>query len=177
VQAVSLLPVDLARWDRARPGDLLFVPVWTDVRPLRGAAGLLDWRMCGRLSGFLLGGQLTGAEGEQMLFPTGNRLVWRLVLVAGAGPRAEFTEKRLRALVRRTLGALRGLKVSRVAMALPGRDGDAAGGALSARRALDVTLNEIEQAGKGQLGELSVIVPASAQKDLTEVLRLRAVRS
>jgi hypothetical protein len=45
----SFLPVDLLRWDRGPGGDALVVPVWSDVRPLRGAAGLLDWRLCGRL--------------------------------------------------------------------------------------------------------------------------------
>ncbi|HTA18129.1 MAG TPA: peptidase M17, partial [Polyangia bacterium] len=66
---VSLLPVELARWDQAAPADAVCVPVWTDVRPLRGAAGLLDWRLCGRLSTMLASGKVTGAEGEQTLFP------------------------------------------------------------------------------------------------------------
>src|SRR5215831_6028412 len=121
---VHVIPNDLGRWDQARSGDLMLVPIWTDVRPLRGASGLLDWRMCGRLSSFMLAGKVTGAEGEQTLFPSGGRLAWRLVLAVGGGARAEFTEKRLRALMRRTLQTLRGLQATRIALALPARDND-----------------------------------------------------
>jgi len=170
------VPVDLGRWDHARPGDLVFVPLWTDVRPLRGAAGLLDWRMCGRLSGLIAAGKVTGADGEQTLFPSANRLPWRLVLAVGAGPRADFSEKRLKALVRRALKSLQGLGISRAALALPGRDRDAAGPSLSARRTLDVVLGEVE-APPRLLSELTVIVPPASQKELSEAVRLRASRS
>ena len=172
----TIIPVDLGRWDHSRPGDLVFVPLWTDVRPLRGAAGLLDWRMCGRLSGWIAAGKVTGADGEQTLFPSANRLPWRLVLAVGVGPRADFSEKRLKALVRRTLKTLQGLGISRAALALPGRDRDAAGPSLSARRTLDVVLGEVE-ASPRVLSDVTVIVPLAAQKELSEAVRLRASRS
>jgi len=196
--APHVIPNDLGRWDQAKPGDLLLLPLWTDVRPLRGASGLLDWRMCGRLSGFLLAGKVTGADGEQLLFPSGGRLPWRLLLAVGGGARADLSEQRLRALVRRTLGTLRGLGASRVALALPAPEGDAAAvaaggthaagkapaakplpkssGALSARSALELALAEID-ASPGVVTDLTVLVPAGAQKEVAEVLRLRAVRS
>jgi hypothetical protein len=177
---VSLLPVELGRWDQAPPGDAVCVPVWSDVRPLRGAAGLLDWRMCGRLSALLLAGKVTGAEGEQTLFPSAHRLPWRLVLALGAGPRREFSAERLQANVRRTLKAARGLGARRLALALPARDGERAttgpAAALTPRRALDVVLQEID-AAPGDLDELTVLVPVTVQKELGEVLRLRAVRA
>ena len=47
--ALSVLPLDLARWDETAR-DCLVLPVFKDDRPLRGAAGLADWRLCGRLS-------------------------------------------------------------------------------------------------------------------------------
>lgn len=171
---VTVIPVDLGRWDHARPGELVFVPLWADVRPLRGAAGLLDWRMCGRLSGWIAAGKVTGADGEQTLFPSASRLPWRLVLAVGVGPRAEFSEKRLKALVRRTMNTLQGLGVSRAALALPGREGD--GPSLSARRTLDVVLGEVE-APPRRLSEVTVIVPPASQKELSEAVRLRASRS
>jgi hypothetical protein len=178
--AVSLLPIELGRWDQAPPGDALCVPVWTDVRPLRGAAGLLDWRMCGRLSKMLASGKVSGAEGEQTLFPTAHRLPWRLVLALGAGPRRDFTERHFQACVRRAFGAVKGLGARRLALALPGRDGErAATGAaatLTSRRALDLVLEELD-AHPGVVDELAVIAPAAVQKELGEVLRLRAVRS
>jgi hypothetical protein len=177
---VSLLPIELARWDQAPPGDAVCVPVWSDVRPLRGAAGLLDWRMCGRLSAMLVTGKVTGAEGEQTLFPSAHRLPWRLVLALGAGPRREFSAERLQASVQRTLKAAKGLGARRLALALPSRDGERAttgpAAALTPRRALDVVLQEID-AAPGELDELTVLVPATVQKELGEVLRLRAVRA
>jgi hypothetical protein len=174
---VTLLPVDLTRWDQAPPADAICVFLWSDVRPMRGAAGLLDWRMCGRLSALIAAGQVTGAEGEQMLLPSAHRLPWRLVLALGAGPRGDFNDRRLTAGVRRALGALRGLGGRRVALALPGRDGERAGtvGGVSPRRALDLTLHEVD-ALPGIVDELTVITAAAAQKELTDALRLRAAR-
>ena len=177
---VSLLPVELARWDQAPPGDAVCVPVWTDVRPLRGAAGLLDWRLCGRLSTMLASGKVTGAEGEQTLFPSGQRLPWRLVLALGGGPRRDFSDRRFQASVRRALEAARGLGARRLALALPGRDGErattGAAAALTSRRALDVVLQELD-ATPGLVDELAVIAPGAVQKELAEVLRLRVVRA
>jgi Cytosol aminopeptidase family, N-terminal domain len=177
---VSLLPIELSRWDQAPAGDAICVPVWTDVRPLRGAAGLLDWRMCGRLSAMLAAGKVTGADGEQTLFPTASRLPWRLVLALGAGPRAEFSDKRLQAAVRRALKAVGGLGARRLALALPARDGDRATtgptATLTLRRALDIVLQEVDS-NPGALDELCIIAPGSAGKELGEVLRLRSVRA
>lgn len=176
---VSLLPVDLSRWDQAAPGDLLCVPVWTDVRPLRGAAGLLDWRMCGRLSAMLGGAKVTGADGEQTLFPTAHRLPWRLVLALGVGARRDLSERRFSGCVRRALDAAKGIKARRLAFALPGRDGDGGGAALPAtmtsRRALDLLLAELD-ATPELVDDVAVIAPVAVQKELGEVLRLRAVR-
>ena len=177
---VSLLPVELARWDQAAPADAVCVPVWTDVRPLRGAAGLLDWRLCGRLSTMLASGKVTGAEGEQTLFPSANRLPWRLVLALGGGPRRDFSDRRFQASVRRALDAVKGLGARRLALALPGRDGErattGATAALTSRRALDVVLEELD-ATPDVIDELAVIAPGAVQKELAEVLRLRVVRA
>jgi hypothetical protein len=180
VSTVALLPVELGRWDQAPPGDALCVPLWTDVRPLRGAAGLLDWRMCGRLSAMLAAGKVTGAEGEQTLFPTAHRLPWRLVLALGAGPRRDFSERRFQACVRRAFDAVKGLRARRLALALPERDGErrpeGAAATLTSRRALDLVLQELD-ATPDVVDELVVIAPAAVQKELGEVLRLRAVRA
>jgi hypothetical protein len=178
---VTLLPVELSRWDQAPPADAICIPVWSDVRPLRGAAGLLDWRMCGRLSAMMAAGKVSGAEGEQTLFPSASRLPWRLVLALGAGTRRDFNEARLIAGLRRALKATAGLGARRLAYALPGREGErvVAGVASSlptARRALDLVLQELDGSA-AVLDELTVIAPGAAGKELAEVLRLRSVRA
>ncbi|MDH3842567.1 MAG: hypothetical protein OES69_01410, partial [Myxococcales bacterium] len=45
--------------------ELILLPFFEDERPLRGAAGLIDWRLCGALSRRLAGGDLRGSFGEK----------------------------------------------------------------------------------------------------------------
>ena len=165
---VTVVPVDLSRWDRDGRGDLLAVYLWRDVRPLRGAAGLLDWRLCGKLSGLIQSGRLTGVEGEQLLLPSGGRLPWRLIMVMGLGPRAGFSSVRFRAALARLFTTARGLDVHEIAIAPPGRDI----GLLPARRALDLVLGEARgKATKGWFSRLTVIEAPSVEKELSEWLR------
>jgi len=60
--------LDLAVLD-ALEVDSLAVFVGEDERPLRGLAGLADWRLCGGLSRLLAGGDFRGAAGETLLTP------------------------------------------------------------------------------------------------------------
>lgn len=166
--AVAIVPVDLARWDRDGRGELLAVFIWQDVRPLRGAAGLLDWRLCGKLSGLIQSGRLTGAEGEQLLLPSGGRLPWRLIMVMGLGPRLGFSSTRFRAALGRLFTAAKGLDVHEIALGPPGRDI----GVLPARRALDLVLGEARgKATKGWFRRLTVIEAPAVEKELLEWLR------
>ena len=80
---LSLLPLDLARWDEA-PHDALLLPIFSDERPLRGAAGLADWRLCGRLTRLLKRSRLSGARGETLLLPPGRRLTFARIMLFGA---------------------------------------------------------------------------------------------
>ena len=121
--STSFLPVDLLRWDRGPGGDVLVVPVWSDVRPLRGAAGLLDWRLCGRLSQLLRDGRLTGLAGEKLLLATG-RIPWQRVLAVGVGESTAFDDTALGQAMTCCLEALRKLGSHSMAIAFPGRDID-----------------------------------------------------
>lgn len=170
---VGFLPIDLGRWDQARPGQLLSVGLWSDVRPLRGACGLLDWRMCGKLSSLLVAGKVGGADGEQTLLPSGGRLAWRLILAAGLGRRADFSEKRFRAAVRRILKTMRGLQLTRLAIVLPGRDGEVA---IAAGRAMELTIAETEEVQPRVVEDLILIEPPAAQKEMAELIRQRGIR-
>jgi hypothetical protein len=166
---IGFLPIDLARWDQAEAGDLLAVGLWSDVRPLRGAAGLLDWRLDGRLSSLIVAGHLTGAEGEQLLVPVGHRLAWRFALAAGLGAAATFSERRFVDVVNRTLATMRGLKLARLAVALPGRDGDR----IRAPRAFQLFMKEAEETLPGIVEQVTIIEPVAAQKEIGELMRKR----
>lgn len=165
---VGVTAADLARWDGEGRGELLAVHIWEDVRPLRGAAGLLDWRLCGKLSGLIQSGRLTGVEGEQLLLPTAGRLPWRVAMVMGLGPRVGFSGARFRAAVLRLVAAARGVGVRELALAPPGRDIEA----LPARRALDLILAELRgKEARGAFDRVTVIDAAEVQKELVDWLR------
>ena len=44
--------------------------VTEDERPLGGASGFLDWRLCGELSKILASGYFVGAPGDKLLLPS-----------------------------------------------------------------------------------------------------------
>jgi hypothetical protein len=120
---ITFLPVDLHRWDRGPGGDVLVVPIWSDVRPLRGAAGLLDWRLCGKISQMIREGRVSGSAGEKLLLVTG-RVPWRRILGIGAGPSDAFGDGACRATLECALAAARGIGAESMAIAIPGRDLD-----------------------------------------------------
>src|SRR4051812_50168900 len=96
---VSFLNCELGKWDMldaTQAPEALVLPFFSDERPLRGAAGLCDWRLCGRLSRLLLGGRGRGNWGETTLYPPvvagGPRLPFSRLGVFGPGPPGRFGE-------------------------------------------------------------------------------------
>ena len=164
---LALAPVDLSTWDQHGGGDVFAVYIWTDVRPLRGASGLVDWRLSGRLSSLIQSGRLTGADGEQLLLPTAGRLPWPAVMVLGLGARTGFSAARASAAVGRLLETMRGLGVHDIAVAPPGRDVDA----LPARRAVELLLAGAR--GRPQrdwLRRITIVEAAGVHKDLLDLI-------
>ena len=84
-----VVEVDGAPVERSR-ADVVAVPLFAGERPLRGDAGRLDWRLCGKLSALVAEGRLSGQVGEAVLIATFGGLRARLLLVLGAGPRSDF---------------------------------------------------------------------------------------
>jgi leucyl aminopeptidase len=160
----TFLPIDLARWDCGPGGDALAVPVWSDVLPLRGAAGLLDWRLCGRLSQMIHDGRFSGAVGEKLLLAT-NRVRWQRVLALGVGESGVFGEDHLRQAMDGCLEAVRRLGGHSLALALPGRDIDLIRPDRAMRGFLDA-LAESERANGAWLERLTVIDSAPSAKSL-----------
>src|SRR5580692_8427937 len=115
---VRLLPPDLRRLDDSA-AELCACTVWSDERPARGFAGLLDWRLAGRLSALLASGFFRGDEGETLLVPGKPHLPYEKVLVAGLGPRAAFDLEAYGRAVDRLAATLAGLRVRRAVVELP----------------------------------------------------------
>ena len=162
---LSFLPPELGRWDGAE-AEAVCVFVFDDQRPPRGAAGLVDWRLCGRLSRWLQSGQLHGRRGERLLAPLHGRLPWKKLVVLGAGPQAAFDDVAYRACVRDALRTLAGVGARRYVLALPGR----VEGHIAPRRAIEILREE----GRPYDTEALVVEAAAAQKEMAEAARHRS---
>ncbi len=120
--------------------ELLACCIWSDVRPVRGCAGLLDWRLSGKLSTLNREAFLGGAQGECVLVPGRPKLPFEKVLVFGLGPRCELTDEAFSAGVRHISRTLEGLHVARAVVELPGR-GD---GSIAASKAAELLAAAVE---------------------------------
>jgi len=101
--------------------EVIVLPFFSDERPLSGAAGLIDWRLCGALTRKLMAGYLDGSFGEKALLTTAGSLKSEALLLFGLGDSKAFdTEVAEKAclLIAQTLSEA---KVSTAALVLPGR--------------------------------------------------------
>jgi hypothetical protein len=167
---VTFLPVDLRRWDEGPGGDVLVVPLWSDVRPLRGAAGLLDWRLCGKISQMIREGRMSGSAGEKLLLVTG-RIPWRRILGIGSGPSDVFGDGACQATLECALEAARGIGAKSLAVALPGRDLDLVKPERAIRFLLD-SLKKSHDAHGAWLQKLTVIDLPVATKLMDDAIRI-----
>ncbi len=99
--------------------DVAVVPLFAGERPLRAAAGRIDWRLCGRLSHLFAAGRLSGAFGEAVLIPGGGGMVAPRVLGLGAGDRAAADAAAWERWVADALARARGLAARRAVIAVP----------------------------------------------------------
>jgi len=164
---VSFLANDLGKWDQLEGApETLVLPFFSDERPLRGAAGLCDWRLCGKLSQLLLSGRVGGALGETTLYPPGRRLPFGRLLLVGLGAADRFDEAAARQASSMIADKMRRLGPGsrRYALVPPGRST----GRLSARRALEIYLDE---GGAG--ADVVVVESVAGQKEAAELTRGR----
>jgi Cytosol aminopeptidase family, N-terminal domain len=99
--------------------DVAVVPLFANERPLRAAAGRVDWRLCGRLSHLFAEGRLSGAVGEAVLMPGGGGICAPRVLGVGLGDRARIDAAAWASWVADALARSRGLAAERAVIALP----------------------------------------------------------
>lgn len=105
----------------ALQSEILVLPYCSDERPLRGAAGLVDWRLCGALSRKLMAGYLGGRFGDKALLASPGKIKMDGLLLIGLGPSEEFgvaTAEKACALI---ASSLTQAGVSTAAVVLPGR--------------------------------------------------------
>jgi hypothetical protein len=118
---VSTVPLTLDALDPLKVDTVcLFVP--EDERPLAGAAGFVDWRLCGQLSRLLVDGFFQGTRGESLLLPSSGRIGPPRLVVLGIGPGGEALHGGvLRTALSQAADVLNRARVDSVALELPGR--------------------------------------------------------
>jgi hypothetical protein len=117
---MRFVPLELARIDALR-FEAVVLACFSDERPLRGAAGLCDWRLCGRLSRWIARGRISGERGEVALLPVRDRLPFDKLLLFGLGSREDFSEAAFADVAARMLDALARLRLRTFVVSLPGR--------------------------------------------------------
>ena len=80
--------------------EALIVGFYEDVRPLKGAAGELDWLLCGALSSLILSKKLRGSLGDVALVTSRGKVPAEKIFLIGLGPRAGLTLTTLRSAAR-----------------------------------------------------------------------------
>jgi hypothetical protein len=163
---ISFLASDLGKWDQLDGApETLVLPFFGDERPLRGAAGLCDWRLCGRLSRLLASGRVAGGFGEATLYPPGKRLPFARLMLVGLGAAERFDERVAGEAARLIADKMRKLGIGRYALVPPGRST----GRLSARRALEIFLGAAAEAEPAP--DLVVVESVAGQKEAAELAR------
>ena len=123
--------------------DAMVALIYSDEKPPRGLAGLIDWRTDGTISRMSAGGKITGEFAECVLFSTNNRTSCGFILFFGLGRKRELTLERLR-----NAGAIVGAKlgkanVKRFALGMPTAEEDR----IPWSEALAIFLGAIAEAG------------------------------
>jgi hypothetical protein len=159
---LSVLPLDLARWDESQR-DTIVLPVFKTDRPLRGAAGLVDWRLCGRLSRLLKANRATGEAGETIMLPPGRRLRFKKIIWFGLGDAKGYSDDRFKHDLGWIADVIAKAGVTEWALQAPGR----ASGVIGARRAVELILDDSALAER----TLTLLEDPAGQKDIAELLR------
>lgn len=152
-----------------RPGDLLVLTSLSDERPLASMAGLVDWRLRGAISRWVLGGFATRTFGERVLYPTGRRLSHPALLLLGLGSLASLRTDRVMALVDAAVAIAHGLQARTITCDLFGLDRLA-----SPLRHTGVQLLERFGAAETLDAVTLVVEDAEGRADLEELLSLEA---
>lgn len=160
---VRFVAPDLRKLD-ALSSEALSIVFFQDERPLRGAAGLVDWRLGGFLSRAITQGHFSGALNDRVLVPTRRRLGFDKLFLFGAGPESQLSERIFVTVVERILATLHGVGVRASLVSLPGRSTDAIG----AVRAAELFLEATDR--RPVLDRVTLIEPPAAQQAIAPVV-------
>jgi hypothetical protein len=115
---LSTASVSLASLDRLR-ADALVLCLFEEDRPLRGAAGYCDWRLCGWLSRLIQENAFGCRPGEVLLTDTSRRIGAERVLLFGQGARNQYDRNSFIKATDLMLEVLRKASFANVTLELP----------------------------------------------------------
>ena len=93
-----------------------------DERPLRGAAGIMDWRMNGAISNLIMNNKIRGEKGESILLLPNKRIKGKKVLMMGLGDSSKFTESTLKKTSGEVMNKLLKIGVKKFHLAIPSKE-------------------------------------------------------
>jgi hypothetical protein len=163
---IQFVRPDLHQLDRVT-AETFVVNLFEEDRPPRGVAGLVDWRLCGRLSRMIVDGRLQGQFREAVLFPGYGRLPAGRICAYGLGKTAEFTPARAREASWFIADSLHKLRVNSFVTALPGSPTSP----VPVRARMELFLEEVTRVFGAEEGvEVTIVEPGETHRDLTEVV-------
>ncbi|MCE9625602.1 MAG: hypothetical protein K8R69_09165 [Deltaproteobacteria bacterium] len=132
---------------------LTMVLAYEDVRPLKGQAGMVDWRLNGSLSNLILKDRFNGKRGEALLMPLHGRLPAKELLVMGMGNHQDIQDQELPRFVSMILDKLLLKKDTSFCLSLS----DLAKGMFEWRNAVRLFMSMLS--GRGEDFHISLIEP------------------
>ena len=159
---VRFVSPDLRKLDELK-SEALALTFFEDERPLRGALGLIDWRLCGRISRMLLNGRASGALSERILIPGRPRLPFQKLILVGAGRRDALDDAVFSEVVEDLLTTLDRARVRQSVIALPGRALDR----IRPEVAMAIFLGR--SAAHPEQDQVTLIEPPEAQREMLPV--------
>jgi hypothetical protein len=146
--------------------EALAIPFFSEERPLQGAFGLVDWRLCGLISRMIVHKRINGSFKECILIPGRPRVGVEKLFLFGLGPEDAFDESVLETISEYILKTLASVGVRTFAMVLPGRATDR----IEPERAIEVFLQVADSHEEHDV--VIVVEPEAAQKRMAPVVEL-----
>jgi hypothetical protein len=160
---IRFVTPDLKQIDALRC-DALALPWFCDERPLRGALGLIDWRLCGFISKLVIDGAFAGAPLETVLIPGRPKFALSKLFVVGLGSRAEFDDRCFARASQHMLKTMQQAGARTLALVLPGRPTDAIAPTAAMELLAVIAARHIDHE------EIVLLEPGEAQRDMQLVV-------
>ncbi len=120
MKSISFITPDFKKLESAL-ASVLVLYRFAEMRPLRGIASLVDWRLYGHLSDLIINGFFKGEPDESLLMPLGRHLTQEYLLVFGLGERSLFGNEVFHQSTMKMFDVIGNLNSKDIVLTLPGR--------------------------------------------------------